>query len=170
MISLNQLVGATESVDVNGKTFEFSPINLRDIGIMQTWWCELPLVKCRDVLSKFGDLYNADGTAQMIQEAKEEYETRIRVMQGMEIDPAVIDKASNSINAEFVSIDGMTKLIQLSLVKKHPEVTEDDAANILGIEGYAAMQDIIDRISFGATDPDADLIDNDGEKKTASAG
>ena len=166
MINLSQMTGAKQSVRVCGEEYVFSPINLLDIGIMQDWWQEKPLSDCQERLSKYPELYSAEQRETEIAKAKAEYEERKRVRNGLEIDREIIDRCGASFTTEFSSPEALAKLVYLSVRKNRPNVTEAEAAAIVSIEGVAAMQEMLDAISFPERDPDEDLMD-DSEKKTA---
>lgn len=171
MINLSQAVGNKQSLTVGGEEYTFSPLGLSEIGYMQDWWCELPLEKCKRELDKFGSMYSEEQRAEMVETARKEYEERTRVRNGLEIDPEVVDRCGNSFNTEFSSPESLAKLVYLSLLENHPDITEKQAAKIVQIEGLVAMQDLLDTISFSQEDPDLDLLDGEPEeKKTTSRG
>ena len=167
MINLSQLSGSTIDIEIGGESFKLSPLTLADVAIMQDWYCEKPMYDVASDIAKWPEAYSDKEKGKLFRQAKEKMENRRRVRNGLEPEDKIIEECKEDMNREFSSLDGVAKMFWLSLRKAQPELNEKDIRELVTLESVAMIKNCMDRMSFGAVDPDADLVaEVRGEKKT----
>jgi hypothetical protein len=170
-ITLSQLMANPGTISVGGREFTLSPLRLIDVSKMQTWYCDLPLLRLKEQFEKFGSIYDDETRRKMLEEAQADYKTRHDVMAGMLPDAKEVERIKQDMNREISSIDGVAKLLYMSIKKNHPEVTEDEMAGVVDIESLSLISDMLDSITFSKKDDAFDLLDEpEGEEKKTPDG
>jgi hypothetical protein len=165
-VSLSHMVAAPREVEVQGKTWTFSPLTAADIGIVIQWFKDMPLVEAQTELTSYQALFEPKEKRRKIKRAKAEYEKRKNVLAGYESDAATIAEVERQSNIAYSSPEGVSLMAWLSLRKIHTDVSKVQAADIVSIAGVLEVQSIMDALTYPDMHPDEDLVLSDEEKKT----
>jgi len=168
-ISLSLMTKENKKAIVKGRELTFSALTLADLAHMQEWFKDWPLEQLQSMLGKVGEHMTPDSKNEAVQTARKEYETRARVINHLEPDREVMERVSDNMQTLFSSIDGVARLMWLSVRRTHTELTYEQVKELVDIETLEATQALMDSISYEQQDPDADLsrVDFDPEKKKA---
>ena len=157
MSTLTQLSGNGLEIELGGASYTVSTLTLADVGIMQEWFIIRPMAELKLELVEFGDMYTDKDKRRKVTRAREEMEVRRAVRDGSEPEQEVIDRVAADMTREFSSLEGVGKMLWLSIKKKH-DVTEDDVKQLLDLNVLAAVKDTMDALTFAPSYPDADLV------------
>jgi len=147
-------------IDLKGKQFEMSPLVLADLANMQQWFKELPLQKCKAELKEFGEMYEDKKKRKLVNKAHETYTERSEVIDGKDIDIDLKKKVKEDMNTEFCSLDGIGRMLWLSLKKTQPDITLEQVASMIDLDSLVSIRVLLDSLMFA---PKPDSCD---EKKT----
>jgi len=172
-IPLQQLTAEPTTVTINGKELMLSPLRVKDVGSMTQWFCEKPLEDCNLHLQKYGEMYHEKKRRKLVDDAHKEYELRLSISNGHEIDEKTINKFSDEMRKAYSSLEGTARLLWLSLKKTNPELTLDETKELVTLDTMALINDTLMAISTVKKSEDELMMeeddDEDSEKKTKTS-
>jgi len=166
MIPLTAMAQAPQEVEIKGEGYMLSPLTLADVASMMRWFCDRPLEKCKAELANYGEMYDDKTRRRTVAKAKEEHERRVEVTNGLDIDPDIVEQVKKEMNREYSSVDGVARMLWLSIRKNRPDATLEEVAELVDMSSLVAIKGLIDGMMFA---PAPDEIDDD-EKKTGTDG
>jgi predicted acetyltransferase len=142
MAKLDRMTAAPIEIEINNKKYFLSPLRVRDLGALEKWAEKKIFARLKDELS-------------MIEEA------------GMEIDDIMklnlINEASqksrnqNDKSMEMQTVDGLRKILELSLSIKHSDITAEEVDEIIDGQGLEALNEVIEELSYPNEEETKDL-------------
>ena len=131
------------TITVGGRDYVLSPLELADFGELERWLETLPYERARRKILALGEVMTPELRDAILKGADEESKR---------------SGFGQAKNAEFLStIEGMGFLLWLSLRKRQPEITREDALHLVSLESVTEWQQKLDRLSG---------LDNEGEETT----
>lgn len=131
MPELSRITAQPTEIEVNGERFFLSPLTLGDMGEFSQWAADRLIEKTEQriaLLEKHGICPETKKT-EMLQAAFD-----------------LIDSGQADSKA-MISPAGIIKMGWISLRKRHPEITEEKAAQIVTMNGVTHFQKKLDRVS-----------------------
>jgi len=143
---MGKLADAAKSpltVRIDGRDYILSPLELADFGELERWLETLPYERARRKITALGEVMTPELRDAILKEAD---------------DASKRSGFGHSDNTKFLStIEGMGFLLWLSLRKRQPEITREDALHLVSLESVTEWQQKLDRLSG---------LDNAGEETT----
>ena len=124
---------ASLTVEVEGKKYVLSPLELGDFGDVQLWLENLSYEKARRKIKALGDIATPEMQERIIAKADEESNA-----------VTIGDAKSSEILA---TVEGTGYLLWLSLRKCHPEITREAALHLISLDSIAEWQKMLDKLS-----------------------
>jgi hypothetical protein len=165
MIPLTYMAQTTQEVEIRGEKYTLSPLTLSDVGDMMRWFIDLPLQECAEELTKYGTMYDDKMRRRVVAKAKETHDRRKEVINGQDIDDDVVEEVKKEMNRAYSSIDGIARMLWLSIRKTKPESTLAQVRELVDMHSLVAIKEMIDGMMFSPQPEDIAYMD-EGEKKT----
>lgn len=138
MSDLFRMMGAPVDVEVNGKTWQFSPLTMGDLGKLDEW-AEQQI---------FADLKKRIALLPPeAKEAKQKLFDRIALITEREL--------SEEAQAVLISPRAAVQRALLMLKRKHPEITEKETEDLLGVVDF---KEILMRVEGSSGNMNTDLL------------
>ena len=164
MIPITQLAQTPQEVEIKGKAYMLSPLTLADVADMMMWFVDKPLDECKQEIEKYGAIYDDKTRRRTVNAAKKAHDERREVINGQDIDQPLVDRVKKDMNREYSSIDGVARMLWLSIRKTKPEATLEEVRELVDMQSLVAIKQMIDGMMF--TPQPEDAADIEGEKKT----
>jgi hypothetical protein len=137
MAKLDRMTAASIEIDIDGIKYFISPLRMKELGELEKW-AERQIFKRLHLEFK------------MLEETGTEIDNDIKLK--MIQDCSSKSKDSFEKSREMETLDGLKKVLDLSLRIKHPDISEEILKKIIETEGLDAINEIITNLSY----PDAD--------------
>ena len=124
---------ASLTVEVEGKKYVLSPLELGDFGDVEHWLEMLPYEKARRKIAALGDIATPEMQERIIAKADEESNA-----------VTIGDAKSSEILA---TVEGTGYLLWLSLRKCQPEITREAALHLNSLDSIGEWQKMLDKLS-----------------------
>ena len=133
MGTLGTATKAPLTVEVEGKKYTLSPLELGDFGEVERWLEMLPYEKARRKIAALGEVVTPE-----IREAI------IALADAQSQASSFGDAKSSQV---LTTVEGTGYLLWLSLRKCHPEITREAALHLISLDSIAEWQKMLDKLS-----------------------
>jgi hypothetical protein len=135
----------------DGREFKLSPITPAVLGAVERWVEELPFDNLRARLLKVGEFLGPEQKMQLYADAAAESVRFKRMLSKAREEP--IEGEESELEDESLppnpleSINGVRKLFFEALKVNHPEITEEQASQLVTLDNLLSIQNLLDRAS-----------------------
>ena len=133
MADLGRMAATPIEIELDEQKYYISPLKLKDMGVLEEWSKQRIIKGGFDkikLLEKSGVKVDNDLKLSILNEA---------------IDSS---KDAYSQGKELEGIDGLTKIFELAIRIKHPNIATDDVQKIIDAHGLDVLNKMIDQISY----------------------
>jgi len=146
MGTMSDATKATLTVKVGGREYILSPLELADFGEAERWMEMQPYDHARRKIAALGEVAT---------EARQE-----KILAEADAESAALQFGTAAANARLSTFEGVGFLLWLSLRKRQPDMTKEDALHLISVDSIEEWQAALDRVS-GLTKKE-----EDGERPT----
>ena len=163
MFPIGTMTAVEKDVKLKDREFKLSPFRLKEFAYMQNWFIEAPLELCKKELDKFGHMYDEKRKRRIVEKYHNEYMQRLEIINGQDIDIDLKQKIKDDMNREYSSLEGITRMLWLSIKRTEPDITLEEIEDIVDLGSLVEIKSILDALMF-APKPE------NPEKKTETDG
>lgn len=131
MGEVSRMTKTPTEIECKGETYLIAPLEVSDLGKLETWVSELPLRKAKRQIEVLGDSLTPEIKEKILNEAIEKSNNQI-------------DISSEKAQAALESLAGVGYLLFLSLRKNHPEIKENEAIDLISMDTLKDVKDKLD--------------------------
>jgi hypothetical protein len=142
MAELNRMTGAGIEIKIGDDKYKISPLRMKELGELEKWAEQRIFNKVNEELEMIknsGIEINDDIKLKLIKDASNK------------------SKSQYDKSLEMQTIDGLKKILELSLSIKHKHITDEDINKITEQEGLEQINKVIDSLSYPTEEESKEL-------------
>ena len=131
--TMSEATKAPLTIEVGGREYILSPLELDDFGAAEKWMEMLPYDRARRKIAALDEVAT---------EARQE-----KILAEADAESAALRFGTEAANARLSTIEGTGYMLWLSLRKRQPEMTKEDALHMISVDSLDEWQAALDRVS-----------------------